>query len=73
MNKALLKSVMALHGDTAADLADCLGLSPQSVYSKTNETKLPSGRNAEFSQGEIRAIRDRYNLTADQVEAIFFS
>ena len=73
MNKALLKSIMALHGDTVADLANVLCLTPQSVYSKMNETRMSSGRKAEFGQGEIRVIRDHYNLDAEQLEAIFFS
>lgn len=73
MNKALLKSIMTLHGDTVNDLANLLCLSPQSVYSKMNETRMASGRNAEFGQGEIRIIREHYNLDAEQVEAIFFS
>lgn len=72
MNKALLKSIMTLHGDTVNELADFLCLSPQSVYSKLNETKMKSGRNAEFGQGEIRLIRERYNLDAEQLESIFF-
>lgn len=73
MNKALLKSFMALHGDTVTDLASCLCLSPQSVYNKINETKMSSGKNAEFGQWEIRQIKDRYNLTPDEVESIFFA
>ena len=66
MNKNLLRSVMVLHGDTNKDLAEYLGITKQSVSAKINET------NAEFKQGEIAKIRDRYNLSADQVEAIFF-
>lgn len=67
MNKGLLKSIMVLHGDTIADLAKCLDITPQSVSGKMNE------RGTEFKQGEIAAIKERYNLSADQVEAIFFS
>ena len=73
MNKQMLKSIMALNGDTVTDLAQCLNLSPQSVYNKINETKLASGCKAEFGQNEIRLIRERYNLNAKQVEAIFFN
>lgn len=67
MNKNKLKSVMALHGDTMRDLAGVLGISPQSVSDKINE------RNTEFKQGEIAIIKDRYNLSAEQVESIFFA
>lgn len=67
MNSSLLKSKMALHGDTIKDLASYLGKSPQSISDKINE------RGTEFRQGEISMIKDRYHLTADEVEAIFFS
>ena len=67
MNKALLRSVMALHGDTNKDLADYLGISEQSLSKKINENE------TEFKQGEIKQIKVRYNLTADQVDLIFFA
>lgn len=67
MNGALLKSVMVLNGDTIADLAEYLRRTPQSVSDKINE------RGTEFKQGEIAAIKERYHLSADQVDAIFFS
>jgi hypothetical protein len=62
---------MALHGDTIRDLAEFLGISPQSVSYKINE-KVINKDKIEFKQGEIAAIKERYNLSADQVEAIFF-
>lgn len=67
MNDVLLKSIMVLHNDTIRDLAEYLGKSPQSVSDKINE------RGTEFKQGEIAMIKDRYGLSADQVEAIFFN
>ena len=67
MKKELLRSIMVLHGDTNKDLADYLGISEQSVSYKINEN------GTEFKQGEIRMIRSRYNLTADQVDRIFFA
>ncbi len=72
MNSRLLKSYMALNGDTIRDLADFLGISPQSVSYKINE-KVINKDKIEFKQGEIAAIKERYNLSADQVEAIFFN
>ena len=66
MNKELLRSVMALHGETNKDLANVLGISEQSVSGKINEN------NTEFKQGEIAKIRNHYNLTAEQVANIFF-
>ena len=67
MNGALLKSIRVLNGDTIRDLAGYLGITPQSVSDKINERK------TEFKQGEIAAIKERYSLSADQVEAIFFA
>lgn len=66
MNKAKLKSLMTLHGDTNKDIAELLGISLQSVSSKINEN------GTEFKQGEIAKIKDRYNLSPAEVDAIFF-
>ena len=67
MNKALLRSVMVLHGDTNQTLADFLGISKKSVNDKINEN------GTEFRQSEIAAIKTRYALTEKQVIDIFFS
>lgn len=67
MNKELLRSIMALHGETNKDLAELLDISEQSVSGKINENK------TEFKQGEIAKIRQHYSLTAEQVANIFFS
>lgn len=67
MNKGLLRSIMVLNGDTNKDLAELLDISEQSVSNKINEN------GTEFKQGEISLIRQRYNLTAEQIEAIFFN
>lgn len=67
MNGAMLKSVMVLNGDTIRDLAEYLQITPQSVSDKINE------RRTEFKQGEIALIKERYGLSADQVDAIFFN
>jgi DNA-binding XRE family transcriptional regulator len=66
MNKAKLRSIMALHGDTNKDLAETLGISEQSLSCKINEN------GTEFKQGEITKIKDKYNLSPDEVDAIFF-
>jgi hypothetical protein len=66
MNSVLLKSVMTLHRDTNKDLAKFLGLSEQSVCNKINET------GTEFKLGEIRKIKDRYQLSPEAVDTIFF-
>ena len=67
MNKALLRSIMALYGDTNKDLADYLDITEQSLSKKINENE------TEFKQGEIKLIKIRYGLTADQLDLIFFA
>ena len=67
MNKNLLVSKIKLHGDRQEDLAEYIGVSPQRFSAKLNERD-----GAEFSQGEIKAIKEKYNLTSDEVDAIFF-
>ena len=67
MNKELLRSIMVLYGDTNKTLADYLGITEQSLCNKINEN------GTEFKQSEIRLIRKRYSLTADQVDLIFFA
>ena len=66
MNKDLLRSVMVLFGDTNKTLAAYLGISEQSVCNKINEN------GTEFKKGEIAKIKERYRLTSDQVDRIFF-
>lgn len=67
-NKELLKSKMALHGDTVLSLAEKLGLSRVYLNQLINNT---GGR--EFGQSQIKAIIDIYNLTPDEVIQIFFA
>lgn len=66
MNKNMLRSIMVLHGDTNKDLAACIGKSEQTVTNKINEN------GTEFVKHEIKAIAERYNLTAEQIRLIFF-
>ncbi len=68
MDTNMFKSKMKLHGDTNAVLAEAIGLSAQRLSAKINETK-----GAEFTQGEIQRIKERYNLTNDEVDNIFFA
>lgn len=66
MNCKLFRSLMVLHGDTNATLAEYLGLTSQSVSNKINEN------GAEFKQGEIFKLKQRWNLDAEMIERIFF-
>lgn len=67
MNPALLKAEMVKHGDTQEILARAMGISLSRLNAKIN-----SNDNAEFRQSEILFIKDRYSLSATDVNAIFF-
>lgn len=67
MNANKLRAKMALFGDTGGTLAEAIGISQQRFSAKLN------GKDAEFTQGEIQTIKDRYNLTAEEVDDIFFN
>ena len=66
MNKAMMKSVMVLNGDTSSALAGVIGISPQTFSAKINEN------GGEFTQSEIAKIRERYNLSPEEIDHIFF-
>jgi conserved domain protein len=67
MNKAKLKSVMALRGFTQTMLAEEVGLSEQRLSAKIN-----SKNGAEFNQGEILKIKKILDLSSDDIINIFF-
>lgn len=67
MNKKLFRSVMVLHDDTNVSLAKFLGITEQSLSNKINEN------GTEFKLSEITKIKNRYCLTADMVDRIFFA
>ena len=68
MNKNELRAVMVSRGDTYEDLAAAIGCTKATVSQKINGQ---SG--AGFTQPEIAAIKNRYGLTAEQVDLIFFT
>ena len=68
MDLKKLKSKMALYGDNGGDLADYLGISRSTLSYKMNGTN-----GSEFVQGEILKIKERYSLTGDEVDEIFFN
>lgn len=68
MNKNKLESVMKLHNDTGQSLAEYLGIARPTFSNKLNER-----RGAEFTQGEIKRIKEKYHLSADEVDSIFFN
>ena len=66
MNKLELLSQMARHGDSRVALAGVLGISTTSLSQKMNAI-------SDFRQGEIQKMIDRYHLTPDQTDLIFFT
>lgn len=68
MNKRKLESKMVLYGDNGQKLADYLGIARATLSSKLNETN-----GAQFKQGEIKKIKERYELTSEEVSEIFFT
>nr|DAK93946.1 MAG TPA: Regulatory protein [Caudoviricetes sp.] len=67
MNKNRLESVMKLNNDNGQTLAKYLGIARTTFSNKLNET-----RGAEFTQNEIRGIKERYHLSAEEIDKIFF-
>ena len=65
-NKLELKSVIARYGDRQSDLAEAIGITQSMLSNRING-------NSEFSRPEIEAIASRYNLTADEIQKIFFT
>ena len=68
MNKLKLESVMRLHGDTGTTLAKYIGISRTTFSAKINETN-----GAEFTQGEIAIIKEKYSLTPSDIVSIFLT
>lgn len=66
MNTNLLKAKMKLNDDTQQELADYLGIVISTVSFKI------SGKQP-FNADEIRKIKVRYNLTAEEIDEIFFN
>ena len=65
MNKKLLESIAVLNGDSSADLAKCLGITPQALAAKKKGT-------SDFKRKEIAKIKTRYGLSAADIDEIFF-
>ena len=65
MNKQKFKSILALNGETQKSLAEYLKMSETTLSLKI------SGR-TEFSRVEIKNIKEKFNLTANDLDEIFF-
>jgi hypothetical protein len=66
VNVRLLKSKMVLHDDTPDILAGVLGVHRATMFAKMRG-------DAEFYVRDIMTIKNRYNLSAEDVDAIFFA
>lgn len=64
--KQSLLSVMIKNGDRQSDLANALGISQPALNSRING-------HVDFRLNELRAIRKRYGLSADEMWVIFFA
>lgn len=68
MKSAILKGKMSEKSLTQNDVAQRIGLS----LSRFN-AKLNGYNGAEFSLGEVRAMKKLLELTTEQIDSIFFS
>lgn len=66
MDTNKLKGKIIENGDTQAQLAKAIGISASNLNDKIN------GK-VSFRQDEIAVIKERYHLTAMDVDVIFFS
>lgn len=68
MDKNKLLGVIASAGETCSDAANVIGVTRVTFSKKINEKD-----GASFTQPEILAIKNHYNLNAEQVDLIFFA
>ena len=66
MNTNELKAEIVRHAETSSILAEVLGVTKATLSNKLN------GK-VEFTQSEIGAIKEHYNLSAERVAEIFFA
>ena len=65
-NTPMLKGVIVSHGETQTQLAEILNMNPTTLNQKVN------GR-ARFYDDEMLAIKNHYNLSAEDFCHIFFA
>ncbi len=68
MDKNKLLGIMKTNGDRQEDLANAIGISRITL-----SAKLHNRNAATFTQPEILAIKRRYNLDCEDIDAIFFT
>ena len=67
MNKREFASLLKRYGDTQETLATFLGISRTCLNSKVNERN-----GASFTQPELKAIKEKYNLSVEEFNRVFF-
>ena len=65
LNKKAFRAKMEYHGDNYDSIAAFLGITTQTVSNKVNGLY-------SFTQQEITKLKERWNLTNDEVNEIFF-
>ena len=68
MNKKEFECEMKRFGDTQGTLAEAMGISRTALNCKLNERNGSS-----FTQPELLLVKERYCLTAERMEEIFFT
>ena len=68
MNKKGLRILLISNDENKGSLADYLGISEQTLSKKINEKD-----GSEFSQTEIKLIKEKYGLSAEEIDHIFFN
>ena len=68
MNENELLIEIQKHNETIGQLADYLGIETQTL-----ERKMSDDTDSDFTMGEIKKIKEHYNLTSERVDEIFFN
>ena len=68
INKNLLASFMAKHGETQRDLSNALGISLSRLNAKIN-----TWHGADFTQAEVDFVMHRYGMTKKEAGEIFYA
>lgn len=66
MDTNMLKSILVKHGDNVTALAEKMGISQTALYRRiSGET--------DFDYKEIKTIKEIYELSPEEIDAIFFT
>lgn len=63
-----LKAKMIIFGDTGENLAEYLNISRTTLSAKMSPNNA-----SDFTRKEIQKIKERYHMTAEEVDNIFFN